>query len=276
MARLAQSAHDAVGWGGPASGSAAASQIQQHQRVDLTDPRAVAIALRAADPDAIIHLAAISSADEVWRDPQTAWQINVEATRRLAEWANGNDRRIVFTSTDLVFDGTKSWYREDDLPSPVLEYGRMKRAAELAIGESRLNLTVRVSLLYGYAPSGRDGFFDRSVASLRSGAPAMFFADEFRTPLDYTTAATVLVELAVSEAAGLVHLGGPERLSRFELMRRAAVALGIDADRVRPSSLAQYAFAEPRPADVSLDTSRLKSQFPALTFLPIETALAPS
>ncbi len=95
----------------------------------------------------------------------------MEATGRLVKWAIGNDRRLIFTSSDLVFDGTRSWYREDDPSRPILEYGRMKRAAELAVAASSNSLTVRVSLLYGKAPSGREGFFDRAVSSMRAGTP---------------------------------------------------------------------------------------------------------
>ncbi len=271
MRRLAVVPHDAVGWARTGRTTAVPNRFQT---VDLTDAAGFARAIRAVDPEVVIHLAAISSADEVRREPRTAWEINVEATGRLVEWAIGNDRRLVFTSTDLVFDGTRSWYREDDPPRPILEYGRMKRAAELAVAESSLTLTVRVSLLYGHAPSGREGFFDRAVSSMCAGTPLEFFDDEYRTPLDYATAAGVLVKLAESKVSGLIHLGGPERLSRFELMRRAAAALGIDPDRARSTSLIQQLTAEPRPADVSLDTTRLRDQFPDLTIPPVERALA--
>jgi dTDP-4-dehydrorhamnose reductase len=272
MSRLALAAHDVVGWSRRDGEKAAAGQC--HRLVDLCDRVAVATGLRAVDPDVLIHLGAISSADEVGRDPRTAWEVNVEATRRLAEWAEGNDRRLIFASTDLVFDGTKCWYREDDSPRPVLEYGRTKRAAELAVGEERRNLTVRLSLLYGNAPPGREGFFDRAIASLRAGVPQAFFNDEYRTPLDYATAARAFAEFAESQLSGTIHLGGRERLSRFELMQRAASALGIDPGQVRPSSLTAQHTAEPRPADVSLDTARLRTLFPELTIPTIETALA--
>ncbi|MGO9918255.1 MAG: SDR family oxidoreductase [Isosphaeraceae bacterium] len=270
MARLALGAHDVVGWARSGRAPAVSNRLQT---VDLTDAARFARAIRAVDPDVVLHLAAISSAEEVRREPRTAWEINVEATGRLVKWAIGNDRRLIFTSSDLVFDGTRSWYREDDPSRPILEYGRMKRAAELAVAASSNSLTVRVSLLYGKAPSGREGFFDRAVSSMRAGTPCAFFDDEHRTPLDYATAAGVLVKLAESNLSGLIHLGGPERLSRFELMRRAAVSLGIASDRVLTTSQHRQAMAEPRPADVSLDTTRLRDQFPNLTIPPIETAL---
>jgi dTDP-4-dehydrorhamnose reductase len=270
MARLALGAHDVIGSGRRQPETWSWGQFQP---LDLADPAGVAVALSLTDPEVVIHLAAISSADLVRRDPGGAWKINVEGTRLLSDWTSRNARRLVLASTDLVFDGTRSWYREDDPTNAILEYGCTKRAAEIEVGASRLNLTVRISLLYGKAPAGKEGFFDRAVASLRAGVPMEFFADEYRTPLDYATAATALVKLADSTVSGVIHLGGPERLSRFELMSRAAAGLGIRTDLVRPTTLSRAPLAEPRPADVSLDTTRLKNEVAGLKIPAIETAV---
>ena len=232
------------------------------QPVDLTDSVAVAAALEEADPDVVIHLAAISSTEAARRDPKRAQAVNVAGTRRLADWAARHDRRLLYTSTDLVFDGSKSWYREDDPARPILEYGRTKRDAEPAVLATPRGLVARLSLLYGPSRSGKAGYFDRAMATMRAGTPQSFFTDEFRTPLDYITASGILVRLAESESTGLIHVGGPERLSRFELMRRAAAVLGVDPRLVRAN----------RRADVPLGRTstrrRLARHVTALTPLP--------
>src|SRR5262249_60444859 len=161
--------------------------------------------------------------------------VNVGGTLRLAHWAARYDRRLVYTSTDLVFDGAKAWNREEGPARPILEYGRTKRDAEPTVLATARGLVVRLSLLYGPSRSGRAGYFDRMIAALRASTPQPFFADEFRPPLDLNSAAAILVRLAESEITGLIHLGGPERLSRFDLMRRAAAALGLEPELVRPN-----------------------------------------
>ena len=88
------------------------------------------------------------------------------------------------------------------------------------------------------------------------------------------TAARLLIRLAVGDATGIIHAGGPERLSRFELMRRAATALGAEAGLVRANRRADVPTLEPRPADLSLDTSRLRARFPDLVLPTVEQALA--
>jgi dTDP-4-dehydrorhamnose reductase len=268
---LAKSGHDVTAWSATSDGSRSGVALK---KVDLTNPSQALAAVEDANPDVIIHAAAVSSADAVLRNREHAWNLNVRATEILAAWAAQQHRRMLFTSTDLVFDGSRSWYREDDTPAPALEYGRTKLAAENAIFTAPRGLIVRFSLLYGPSRIGRLAYFDQAFVDMRKGISRSFFEDEFRTPLDYVTAAIVLRRLAESAATGIVHAGGPERMSRFELMCRAAPAMGLNPERVQANRRADAPSREPRPADVSLDTSRLRAILPELVLPTIEHALA--
>src|SRR5262249_52267952 len=155
----------------------------------------------------------------------------------------------------------------------ILAYGRSKLEAERPVLAATRGLVARLSLLFGPTPSRRPGFFDLAMEALHRGESRSFFEDEFRTPLDYRTASDLLVRLVESEAVGIAHVGGPERLSRFELMRRAALAAGIDSHLVRAGRQADAALPEPRPADVSLDTTRLAGLLPDLARPSVEAVL---
>jgi dTDP-4-dehydrorhamnose reductase len=268
--RLIGGGHEVIAWSGTSRGSRGGIALRP---VDLTDERATASALEQADPEAVIHAGAMSSSDAVFRDPACGWAVNVEATRRLADWASGHDRRFLFTSTDLVFDGSRSWYREDDPADPILAYGRTKRAAESFVLALPRGLVARISLLYGSTRGGSPDFCERALSAIAQGQRQSFFADEYRTPLDYRTAAEILARLIESEITGILHVGGPERLSRFELMRRAAIARQVDPNYVCPNRRADAMSSEPRPADVSLDTSRLSALLPDLERPRVEAAV---
>jgi dTDP-4-dehydrorhamnose reductase len=262
--------HVVVAW----SGQIAAQRLGvELLPVDLTDAEAMRRALAAADPDVVVHAAALSRADDVRRDPARGRAVNVEATGRLADWCAARGRRLVYTSTDLVFAGSRAWNREDDPAEPTVEYGRTKRGGEPAVLAIPRGLVVRLSLLYGPTRANRPVFYDNAVAALGRGEPQTFFEDEFRTPLDLATAAGALARLAGAEARGLVHLAGRERMSRFVLMRRVAEALGLDPALVRANRLADAAEPEPRPADVSLDTERLTALLPNLVRPSVEEAV---
>ena len=268
--RLATSGHEVTAWGGPSGGVRGEVVLK---RIDLTHGPEVRAGLVMADPDAIIHAAALSAAEAVRLDPDRARAINVEATIRLASWSGWRGRRLIFTSTDLVFDGSRAWNREDDPAEPVLAYGRTKREAETHVLEVPGGVVARLPLLFGPTRCGRPYFFTQAVEALGRGEPRTFFEDEHRTPLDLATAADALVRLAESDFAGTIHVAGAERVGRFDLMRRAAVALGLDPALVRANRRADVAMPEARPADVSLDTSRLAAVLPGLRRPTIEEAL---
>lgn len=254
LEELRAAGHELIAWSGTESGTRSGLPLVP---IDLADARATARALDAADPALIVHAAAISSAEAVRRDPDRANAINVEATGRLADWSARHERRIVYTSTDLVFDGSRPWWREEDAARPVLAYGRTKLAGERPVLAAPRGLVARVALLYGPSRSGRESYLDRTIAALRRGEPQSFFDDEYRTPLDLATAAAILARLAESELTGLIHVAGLERVSRFDLIRRIVLALGLDPLAVRPNHQADAPGPEPRPADVSLETERL-------------------
>jgi dTDP-4-dehydrorhamnose reductase len=265
--RLARSRHDVIAWSHLVRGDWSGVTFVP---VDLMDEAATLSALESANPDAVLHAAAISSAAEVARDPETARAVNFHGTQRIADWCRSRRRRLVYTSTDMVFDGSKAWNGEDDLPAPIIEYGRTKHAAEGAVLTVERGLVARIALLFGPSRSGKESYFDQAVAALQRGESRAFFDDEFRTPLHYQIAADALVLLLDSGYSGCIHIGGTERVSRFELMRRVAQSIGIDPNLVRSNQRRDVPGVEQRPADLSLDTSLLSQTLPGLARPAIE------
>ena len=135
------------------------------------------------------------------------------------------------------------------------------------------NLVVRVSLLFGPGLTGKSSFFDEQVRALRQRQPITCFADEWRTPLALTTAAQALTTLLTADVTGLLHLGGPERLSRLEMARQLAAYLGADASVIVPAGRRGVAAPEPRPRDTSLNSSRWRSLFPRHPWPTFDAAL---
>jgi dTDP-4-dehydrorhamnose reductase len=266
---LGRRGHDVIAWSGAEAGRRAGWTLHP---VDLSDASEVLSNLEKSNPDAILHAGAVSSAEAARRTPSIAHAVNVEGTGRLADWCRHRGRRIVYTSTDLVFDGSAPWRKENDPAEPILEYGRSKRLAEPSVLDAPRGLVARLSLLYGPSRNGRLSYFERSLLTWKRGQPQTFFDDEFRTPLDLDTAASILVSLLESETTGILHVAGPERLSRFDLMRRVAEALGIDPSLVLSNRQSDVEFPEPRPADVSLDSARLTDLMPDLPRPSVESA----
>lgn len=250
-----------VAWSGRSTGNFEGIALEP---VALEDRDAIRARLDAIRPDIVIHAAAMSAADDVRQNPERGRLVNEEGTRTLAEWCDDADARLIYTSTDLVFDGTKSYWTEEDTPAPLLEYGRTKARSEPLVTATKRGLVARIALLYGPTLTGRPSFWSGCLNALRMGEERTVFTDEFRTPLDYGSASEILCDLALDrqERSGVIHVGGPERMSRFDLVRRAAIALGFDESLIRPVLAAETPMPEPRPRDVSMSSEKLDAWLP--------------
>ena len=243
------------------------------QPVQLRDTDQVVSAFQAADPQFIIHAAAMSGVADCYRDPGLARQTNVTATRLLVEMAEKYSARIVYVSTDLVFNGEKDVYDESDCPAPLSVYGQTKANAERCVLSGSRHLVLRMSLMFGPAINERPSFFQQQLSALRANTVCRLFRDEWRTPLDLESAARGLLEVVQSDATGILHFGGPERMSRLEMGLRLARHLGIGESLIQAIDREDVPTGEPRPRDTSLDSRRWCAAFPNLPRLDYEAAL---
>lgn len=257
---LVKAGHSPIGLVSPAGPEPAGGRVV---RVDLTDIVAVAAAIEAASPRHIIHTAAIAGVATALADPARARRVNVVATGDLARLAMRLGARFVFTSTDMVFNGEEAPYAEAHQPSPLSLYGRTKLEGELAARSNPNALIVRLPLLYGEPAVARASTFLSQIAALRGGAPLPLFVDEFRTPLSLEDAALALVRVAESDRAGVIHVAGPERLSRMDMGRLLAEALGVTDPELRAVRRSDVPAAEPRARDLSLDDAEYRRAFGA-------------
>jgi dTDP-4-dehydrorhamnose reductase len=233
----------------------ALSGVNLHH-IDLTNAAAVDPWLEQLAPGAIIHSAALSQPNRCEQDPDRSYAVNVEATRRLAEFCAQQQIPLVFTSTDQVFDGQSAPYSEASLPHPINRYGHHKAEAEALVQALHPTASIcRLPLLYGPPSPTAECFLQGFLRTVRSGQPLNLFSDEFRTPAYVEDVAAGLL-LALEKATGLLHLGGPERLSRYDFGLRMAEVFGFDSALLKPGRQAEVVMAAKRPADVSSDSAR--------------------
>ncbi|MCE5335900.1 MAG: SDR family oxidoreductase [Desulfobacteraceae bacterium] len=228
-------------------------------QADLTLLSELRELMRAASPDAVIHTAAISQPNICQNHRNESYRVNVEATKTLAGMCGDLSIPFVFTSTDMVFDGRKGCYREEDAVNPVNAYGEQKAQAEEAVFAAHPGSAVcRMSLMYGHAGPGAASFIQDWIAKMKEGRELRLFTDEYRTFLSARDAAAGLL-LALSKVRGLLHLGGPERASRLRFGLELRRAFGLSGAVITPSSLKESNMPAPRPPDISLDSTRAVS-----------------
>jgi dTDP-4-dehydrorhamnose reductase len=224
-------------------------------QLDLTDRSAVASAFRQQHPDLIIHCAALSRTKDCEADPAAATRVNVDATRTLVDLAA--DTRLIFVSTGEVFDGSAGWYDESAEPNPINVYGRTKLAAERVVLQHPAHAVVRIVLTAGTSISGDRSFVEDMVRTARAGQDVNVYADEFRCPLPAGVIARALWEFAGQDKPGLYHLGGSERLSRWEIGEALLPWYPELRGRLVKTSARSHRGA-PRPVDLSLVCGKMQ------------------
>lgn len=258
--RLAREGSRVVAWSGRHPERIPGLPGVETRSVDLGDASAIVRALAAAAPEAVVHAAAVSSLARCERQPELAARVNQRATELLAEACAARGARLVFCSTDQVFDGSRGGWAEGDAPRPLHVYGRSKLAAEAAVAAlGGLGTRLRLALVYGDSPAGARSFHEQIRAALEAGTPLRLFEDEFRSPLHVDDVVQAILELLPRRDRPLLHLGGPERVSRLEMGQAAARRFGWPASRIEPARLAERSDPVPRPADLSLDTRLARS-----------------
>jgi dTDP-4-dehydrorhamnose reductase len=228
--------------------------------LELTDFDAVGRAFQEERPALVIHCAAMSRSPSCQADPARARLVNVETTRVLADLSAHS--RLVFFSTDLVFDGKRGHYREEAAPNPTGVYAETKLEAEQAVLRHGHHLVIRTSLNGGTSGSGDRSFNEELRRAWRAGRTLRLFTDEFRSPIHASVTARAVWELALAGATGLYHVAGSQRLSRYEIGQRVAARCPELKPGIEAASLTEYSGA-PRPPDTSLDCAKAQQR---LTF----------
>ncbi|MFT3830557.1 MAG: sugar nucleotide-binding protein [Opitutaceae bacterium] len=252
----ARAGHEVIGTTGTWAGAPIGGLAQQ-LRLDLRDGAALAAAVRAARPEAIVNAAAMSEPAQCEREPEVAAELNVVLPRRLAEIAAELGARLVHVSSEQVFDGTRAPYRIDDPVAPLTLYGRQKVESEravLAAAPGRAAV-VRVPLLLGNSPGGRRSVHERLLRDWCEGRVARLFTDEIRQVCMADNLAAALLELCAPDApGGILHWAGAEPVSRYELGRAIAAHFGVPAeDRIVAAQLAGTSLAAIRQHNLAFD-----------------------
>jgi dTDP-4-dehydrorhamnose reductase len=224
--------------------------------LDLTDAGAVERIWQSIKPDVVIHCAALSRTKDCEQNPQLARRINVEATAHLARLSKGIP--FLFLSSGEVFDGKTGWYREGDDPNPINFYGKTKLEAEQLVLQNPHHTVVRIVLTAGTSQNGDRSFVEDMCRAAKSGKSLTLYADEYRCPLPAGAIARAIWELAGKNTSGLYHLGGRERLSRWEI-GQALLPWYPELQGHLIEGSARGHTGAPRPADLSLNCEKIQA-----------------
>ncbi len=234
-------------------------------KINLLNTPEISKLIDRIKPDIVVHLAAITKPAFCEEHPALSHHINVYTAVAVAEATEKVGIPMIFSSTDLVFNGNSGPYSEDDFSYPLSQYGLQKQMAEESLlGDYAHVFVARLPLLFGEAPPYTSNFYTQTIKNLQEGESIRAFVDEYRTMISANVASTWLQKLIdyaldttplEEEKQYLLHLGGSESCSRYEFALMMAKEFGLDKQWIVPTMQKELDLVPARPPDVSLDST---------------------
>ncbi|UCG69745.1 MAG: SDR family oxidoreductase [Thermoplasmata archaeon] len=228
--------------------------------MDITEPEKTKDIIMKENPDTIILAAAQRDVDFCERNKAVATRINVEGAKNVALASKRVHAKLVYLSTDLVFDGSKGLYQEDDVPNPMNHYGFTKLEGEHEVENSQDDFAIaRVSVLYGW------NLFDHTINfvtwiynGLSEGKRLGLFTDQFRNATYINSACEALLSIHKRDEKGVFHVVGKNCVNRHHIGLKIAETFGFDKDLITASTSDEGDWQAIRPKKCCLDPDKME------------------
>lgn len=227
---------------------------------DMRDKELLEKCIGEESPDVIIHTAAAVNVDRCEENPEYARSLNEELTIEICEIANKKGIKVVYISTDALFDGEeKTLYKEIDKTRPINVYGETKLAGESTILKYERNLVIRTNI-YGFNIQHKNSFGEWIYKSLQDGQTLNMFSDIDFSPILVNELTEVIMKLLEENKSGLYHVCGTGAITKYEFGCILKEKFGIKTGKIVESNSAEHHFIAPRSKHMGMDNSKVKKE----------------
>lgn len=227
-------------------------------RVDLTNEQELAEVFKTVQPEAVALLSAMADVNGCEREPERATKVNFNGTKNVTSLCNNYGVKLVFLSTEYVFDGERGNYREEETPAPTTHYGQTKWEAEQAVSRCTSPWSIiRTSLVYGWPSwADRTNLVTRVIDNLTEGRPAYGHTDQYRSPVYVEDLAQGIIKVMEEDYSGVFHLAGPDWASMGQFVNAVAETFQLDSSLVIHEESSAPGSGRPRPSLLGLDSTQ--------------------
>ena len=249
---------DAVGKKWDVMGTYCSHKTDGFFPLDLKDKKSVEKAFSFFHPEAVVLAGGITDVDLCEEKPGLAEDVNIRGTLTLAKKAKESEAKLVFLSTDYIFDGKNGPYKEEDAPCPINIYGRTKLEGENIV-KSLLedSLIVRTAQLYGMDSRAKN-FAVKIVHNMKSGKKVYAADDFFCTPTHSGSLSACIIGLLESKRSGVYNAAGTDFINRYEYVKKIATIFSLDKGLIVKVKLKDLDLKAKRPKKAGLRIDMIK------------------
>ncbi len=232
------------------------------RQLDVSNREETQKLLQEIQPYAVVHMAGLGSVDFAEKNQHEAWVINVQGTQNVIDACRSLSTKLIYISSNAVFDGNHPPYHENSVRQPVNYYGQLKVESEDKVQSSGLeHAIVRPILMYGWHYlHARENPVTMWLRLLGEGKPLKVVNDRYWQPLYVEDCADLIWTILEKGKTGLFNISGPDRISLYEFALKASKAFGLDSTLIEPVSSSFFPTIAPRPFDTSFILDKIQTE----------------
>lgn len=233
----------------------------RYLRLDIRDQNGQARLFQEFKPDVIIHTAGVGSPDYSEQHREETWDINVGGTRNVLSCCEKYGSKLIFISSNGIYDGEKAPYSEEDHANPINYYGELKvKAEELIMAARSQHAIVRPILMYGWNhPFERPNIATYCLSKLIEGGKVSVYDDVFLTPLFSGSCADAIWKIIEDNQCDVFNIAGSERVSIYQMIKKMADMFGLNSELIEPVQQGYFNELVKRPRDTSFMTMKMQN-----------------
>jgi dTDP-4-dehydrorhamnose reductase len=229
--------------------------------LDITNKKDIFQRIENVDPDVVVHTAALTNVDFCEDNSEVAREVNIGGTKNVAKACAKIDAKMIYISTDYIFDGRKGNYSEIDIPAPINYYGKTKLEGENMVKNFATNYTIVRTSLYGWNIQKKLSFAEWIITNLEKNQRINVLADQFSSLMLVNDCAEIILKIIEANITGLYNVASCEKVSKFYFAKRLAEIFDLDESLIIPITTEELSKKmnqkARRPKDVSLNVGKI-------------------
>jgi dTDP-4-dehydrorhamnose reductase len=227
---------------------------------NLTDIILLTEWLETIRPDVVIHCAAITNVDLCEDNVKLATKLHIETTELIANFLDSYGGRLIYISTDSVFDGEKQGaYSESDLVNPLNVYAKTKMMGEKSVQSMNNGLVLRTNII-GWTQEGKTSFVEWVMDRLNDNMSLNLFYDVYFSPLTVYDLSFIIEKIIEKPILGLYHCGSSDIISKYDFGKKMAEIFQLSDTNINRVSVDSMDFKASRPKNMALNSDKLSDK----------------